>query len=116
MSDWVALKHEYFPSMCWFCGERQATDLCHSPINKGQFNNRKFHKLLNVKEDAIPGCKVCNGRDDFEFRNIGYNLKCQEFGKEHMDNWLDSLKLRVQENFYIRELPSGAKMRKNPRL
>ena len=99
LKEWVYFYPMY--PLCWFCKKTTAADLCHSPINKGQVKNRSYHEYLNVKENAVPGCKKCNTKDSFEHRQLGYRLKCKELGKDHMDEWLASLPFIIKENFDV---------------
>ena len=102
---WNELKDEYFyPSypMCWACERRTAVDGGHGVINKGQLNNAKRHKDLDVKENFVPQCAECNRHgavDSFEVRRRMYYKKCDELGKERVDRWLDSLDLKVKPRF-----------------
>ena len=103
-AKWNKIKDEYFyPSypMCWICMIRTADDGGHGVINKGQVRNRKYHKLLDVKENFVPQCRECNMKaaDSFENRQSMYVKKCKELGQERMDNWLANLPFVIRELF-----------------
>ena len=90
--------------MCWICGLRTATQAGHGVLNKGLVRNRKKHKHLNKPENLCPQCTPCNmnSADTWENRNKMYNKKCDEMGQERIDNWIESVGLKIPENF-IRE-------------
>lgn len=100
LKEWVYFYPDY-PS-CWVCGIRRADDGGHGVIHKGLLRNKRFKKYLSVQENFVPTCRKCNESkfaDTWEVRNKMYNLKCDELGQERIDDWLDSIELKVDENF-----------------
>lgn len=73
-------------------------------MNKGQLRNKKMHKKLDVRENFCPQCEICNMTiaDSWYIRNKMYNKKCDELGQKRVDKWIESLDLKVNENF-VRE-------------
>ena len=109
---WIQIKEYYFDPQfmsdtpCWLCPllnqssekPNKATQLHHGVINKGRFNSRKFHKYLNVIENAIPVCAYCNERgDSLEARKYSYALKERELGIDRMEKWYANFPAKVKD-------------------
>ena len=90
--------------MCWICGKRTAEHAGHGVLNKGLVRNKKKHKFLNKSENLCPQCTNCNMTiaDTWVNRNKMYNKKCDEMGQDRIDEWIESVGLKIPENF-IRE-------------
>jgi hypothetical protein len=101
-SKWIELKKEMFADMplCKLCKVRPAIHLHHAVINKGKVRNKKFHKFLDVRENALEVCEPCHKMADaYGVRKTAYQLNAQRYGEEHMREWLDGLPLKIKERF-----------------
>ena len=108
MSQWSDLKRQMWdesPSgnpKCWVCEANQADDAGHGIINKGLLNDKSKHKLLNHEINMVPQCIPCNrygNADTFHHRQRMYNKKCDIYGQDRVDEWLEGLDLKVKERF-----------------
>ena len=99
-SAWNELKKELFADypMCKLCMIRPAVHLHHAVINKGKVRNKKFHKLLDCKENALEVCEKCHKTaDGYHKRMKAYRINVDRYGEEHMRDWYDSLPFKVKE-------------------
>jgi len=101
-AKWNLLKRELFETypMCKLCGIRPATQLHHAVINKGKVRNRKLHKYLDCKENALEVCEICHlFADSYETRKTAYKINCDRYGKTNMEVWLHGLPFIIKETF-----------------
>lgn len=99
-NKWNELKKELFERhpMCKLCRVRPAVHLHHAVINKGKVKNKKFHKYLDVKENALEICAQCHvAADSYDFRKIAYRINVERYGLDCMREWYDSLPLLIKE-------------------
>lgn len=98
---WNELKRELFAKepMCKLCRLRPASELHHAIVKKGDVRDRKKHKYLNVKENALEICADCHATaHDWKSKVKAYQVNCKRYGKEHMRNWYESLPLKIKED------------------
>ena len=85
---------------CAYCGDRSATQLAHALVYKRVYRNRKSHKYINVRENALPCCDACSGFSETrKGREHAWIVLCEWFGRQHMKNWLSSLNLKILESY-----------------
>ena len=99
---WNELKHELFDKypLCKFCKIRPATQLHHAIINKAKVRNKKFHKFLDVKENAVEVCDLCHRTaDSYDIRKSAWDINVRRYGYKRMVNWYAGLPLRVKDKF-----------------
>ena len=99
-SAWIELKKELFADMplCKLCKVRPASQLHHAVINKGKVRNKKFHKYLDCKENALEICDTCHlMADSYSFRKVAYGINSERYGSEHMRTWYANLPLKIKE-------------------
>ena len=99
-SAWNELKKELFADspMCAFCKIRPAVHLHHAVINKGKVRNKKLHKYLDVKENALEICEICHKMADaYDARKASYSINVRRYGLEHMRTWYNELPLKIKE-------------------
>jgi len=99
-STWNELKKELFESrpLCKLCKIRPAIHLHHAVINKGKVRNKKLHKYLDCKENALEVCDICHKMADaYGVRVAAYNINKRRYGLKHMQDWYDNLPLRIKE-------------------
>jgi len=99
-AKWNALKRELFAShpICKLCRVRPAVHLHHAVINKGKVRNRKLHKYLDVKENALEVCEKCHKfADSYGFRVEAYRINAKRYGRERMRTWYNDLPLKIKE-------------------
>ena len=100
MSKWNDIKRELFASypMCRLCMIRPAVHLHHAVINKGKVRNKKLHKYLDHKYNALEVCEKCHlGADSYQYRQRAYQINCDRYGKEEMKEWYDNLPFKIKE-------------------
>ena len=102
MSDkWNALKLELFANspLCKLCNIRPAIHLHHAVINKGKVRNKKQHKYLDHKCNALEVCEECHlGADKYEDRRLAYHINANRYGHDVMKDWYGSLPLLIKES------------------
>ena len=97
---WNELKAELFERspVCKLCKIRPATQLHHAVINKGKVRNKKLHKYLDHKCNALEVCDKCHlGADKYEDRRLAYHINANRYGHDVMKEWYDSLPLLIKE-------------------
>ena len=83
---------------CKLCEVRPAIHLHHAIINKAKVRNRKFHKYLDHKYNALEVCEECHkGADSYMIRRLAYEINCRRYGRDHMKTWYDNLPFRIKE-------------------
>jgi len=88
---------------CWFCGKPIADGHWHhGVIPRGRTNYKKFQRWLDMPENGAivcPECDTQHGRmTGFEVRNRLFSEKI-DLGYD-MIGWLESIPMRVKENFH----------------
>ena len=99
-AKWNELKKELFEKspICKLCRVRPAVHLHHAVINKAKVRNKKMHKYLDVKENALEVCEECHKTaDGWKTRVQAYRINSRRYGKEHMRHWYENLPLLVKE-------------------
>jgi len=99
---WVELKKDLFLDMplCKLCKVRPATELAHAIIHKRYTRNKKTHKFLDVKENALEICTACQKKSEtYEGRLQAFKINSERYGKANMEAWYDGLPLLIKENF-----------------
>ena len=99
-AKWNELKRALFAHypVCKLCHRRAAVHLHHAVINKGKVRNKKFHKYLDVKENALEVCEECHKTaDGWRTRVKAYNLNAKRYGREHMKDWYENLPFAIKE-------------------
>ena len=100
MTTWNELKREMFENhpLCKLCRIRPAVHLHHAVINKGKVRNRKMHKFLDVRENALEICEECHkGADSYRKRREAFWLNATRYGRAHMMKWYDDLPFKIKE-------------------
>lgn len=100
MSRWASLKKELFAChpVCKLCRINPAVHLHHAVINKAKVRNKKLHKYLDVKENALEVCEKCHeGADSYMIRQLAFEINCRRYGRNHMESWYRDLPLLVKE-------------------
>ena len=101
-SKWLTLKAELFADrpLCKLCKVKPATQLHHCIVSKGKVRNKKMHKYLDVRENALEVCEECHkGADAYEVRTVAYRINSERYGHNHIDNWYENLPFLIKENF-----------------
>ena len=101
-NKWNELKQELFEShpVCRLCWIRPATQLHHAVINKAKVRNKKLHKYLDNKHNALEVCEVCHPfADAYGIRQTAWTINCDRYGKSSMVAWYDALPLKIKEKF-----------------
>ena len=101
-SAWNELKKDLFENrpVCKLCKVKPAVHLHHCIVSKGQARNRKFHKHLNVIENALEVCSDCHvGADAYNVRLMAWQIQCQRYGRERINDWYDNLPFKVKEAY-----------------
>ena len=99
-NKWNELKRELFEDspLCKLCKIRPAIHLHHAVISKGKVRNKKKHKYLDVKENALEVCGTCHPfADAYDVRLSAWEINCRRYGIEHMIEWYDELPLRIKD-------------------
>jgi len=82
---------------CEYCHARKGTTLHHC-----LYHRKKGAAFLDCEENLELLCSECHSKgvvNSFEHRIDFYNVQCQRYGKEHMENWNNSLPLKVKYRF-----------------
>ena len=101
-SAWLELKKELFADrpLCKLCKVKSATELAHGIVHKRATRNKKTHKWLDVKENAIEICTDCQKLSEtWNGRQMAWNVNGKRYGFENMEAWYDSLPLKFKEIF-----------------
>ncbi len=100
--NWIKLKKSLFADypLCQLCRIKLAEHLHHAIITKGMVRDKKKHKYLNVKENALEICTECHTfAGAYKYRRKAWKINCARYGNEHMSDWLDALPLLIKERF-----------------
>ena len=100
---WNALKRDLFANhpLCKICHLKPAVHLHHAIINKGKVRNKKLHKYLDCKENALEVCESCHKfADSYGVRVEAFRINSQRYGTEHMKGWYNSLPFKVKEEMW----------------
>ena len=85
--------------MCQWCKIRPATDLHHALIGR-----MKGHPELDCEENYMTACAKCHTGDELldtqEVKIWFWNVQCQRYGLDHMQEWVKSLPLKVKPAMY----------------
>ena len=104
MSKWIDIKRELFDKpvvICKVCRLEEATHLHHAIISKAKLRDRKKHKLIDHKCNAIEICGKCHiTADAYEIRRTAYWVNIARYGQE-MKDWYESLPILIKENFDV---------------
>ena len=98
-SKWIELKKELLADypMCKFCRIRPAVHLHHGIINKAKLRNKKMHKFLDHKFNAIEICAECHfSADAYEMRRTAYWINVTRYGDD-VAVWYDELPIKIKE-------------------
>jgi len=101
-AKWNLLKEELFAShpMCRLCMVRPAVHLHHAVINKGKVRNKRLHKYLDHRFNALEVCEMCHlFADSYGVRKEAYEINCKRYGKTNMEVWHLGLPFKVKELF-----------------
>ena len=97
-AKWNQIKKDKFPSACILCGKNAAVELAHMPLHKRYFNNRKFHKYIDVERNAVPVCLECKEfSESYEGRIIAVEWLRSKY--DDWDDWYDGLPFRIKEKY-----------------
>ena len=99
---WNDLKRELFAShpICKLCRIRPAVHLHHAIINKGKVRNRKLHKYLDHKYNALEVCEGCHKyADSYEVRLQAWKINAKRYGGHALQEWYSNLPLLIKERF-----------------
>ena len=85
-------------SMCVLCAKNSSQELAHMPYHKRYFNSRKFHKYIDVEQNAIPICLDCKEFSETrEGRMIAVDWLRNKF--DNWDEWYHSVPAKIKERF-----------------
>ena len=85
---------------CQYCFDKSSTQLAHAIVYKRVYNNRKSHKNINVRENALPCCDDCASFSETrKGREHAWKVLCDWYGEERIQSWYDELGLKVKEVF-----------------
>lgn len=103
---WIDIKRELWDKpvvICKVCRLREATQLHHAIISKGKLRDRKKHKLIDHKCNALEICDQCHkSADAYEIRRLAYFINVVRYGEE-MNEWYESLPILIKESFDVKE-------------
>jgi len=84
---------------CVLCEDEPAKELAHMPRHKRDAG-AKFHKYIDVEEDAVPigfDCKEFS--ETHKGRIIAVAWLREKFGKDHWNNWYDNLPFKIKDKY-----------------
>lgn len=92
---------------CAYCpatrsGKRpnRSTQGAHALIHKRDYNNRKKHKKINVRENFLPCCDDCQKfSETYKGRCWAWKVLCAWYGESRIKAWYDGLNLKVRESY-----------------
>jgi len=80
--------------LCEWCHNYKWTDLHHGIIHR-----MEGHPELDCKENFMCVCRKCHSSGDLDskkFKVKFWKTQCVRYGKEHMENWLSGLSLKIK--------------------
>ena len=78
----------------------QSTQGAHALVYKRVYNNRKKHKLINVRVNFMPCCDDCQKfSETYKGRCWAWVVLCSWYGRDRVKGWYDGLNLKTPENF-----------------
>lgn len=81
--------------LCEYCKERQAEQRHHCLVP----DRKRFHEEVTVKENLMAVCAYCHTGicvlDRREVRIWFYDVQCNRYGVDHMEDWLKSLPAKL---------------------
>lgn len=84
--------------LCQVCHIQPAIHLHHAIINKAKVRNKKLHKILDHKYNALEVCEECHkGADAYEQRVRAWGINCARYGYDNMREWYSDLPLIIKE-------------------
>lgn len=84
---------------CQYCFNATGTELAHAIIHKRDFNRKRRHKDIDVRENALPCCSDCQKFSETRKGRLHAWGVLVSWHGDRVRTWYDSLNLKVKEVF-----------------
>jgi len=106
MNKWIQIKRDLWDEspagqpVCRICRKAGATQLHHGIYPKGTLRNRKWHKYIDNKMNAIEVCDQCHDNLPKGARQICYQVNFDRYRGEFL-SWIQDMHtlLRLEDNY-----------------